>query len=582
MHPLLRLLKTLAPLGGFLAFVSRRFPLMRAVLVLTFALLVLEYVVFSLMIPLAVDEGAAPGGGGVVTRFWTAAALALGLPPTRMTWLWLFLLLLGLRTALGYAHVLLSTWVSKQVHRHFSERTFERVLAHEPMTQIYRRSIGYYLTLAGDDTFRAGTIVYTSSQTLATLTSVAAGFLLLYLFSPAIFGATLLFLVVCATGVAMAFGMLLRANARSVDMSSRARTTFVEALNGLRSIRSMDAERFVGDTYNDQIRRYVRLLFEIEVIRNGMKFLPAGLALFAGAVAVWPGTARVDGLTPGYFFAATTLLIRVFVSLGAFINSASMLLTDMRAVTDIGALVGAEAAAPAIPSAATGPADDTTIAEISLRGIHYGYRDGHDVLCGLDVTFRRGQVIAVTGPSGSGKSTLADLLLGLVEARCGTMLINAGALRPPLRRRVVLVEQQARIFSATVRENILLGSQHDDASVWEVLRLVDLDTFVHALPQGLDSHFEYQGANLSGGQRQRLGIARALVRQPQVLILDEATSALDSDTRDRLLANLRLAMHGRITIFITHDPAVEAAADVVLDLGATAARPDPVAVVPAA
>lgn len=582
MRPLFRLLTTLRPLGVFLAFVLRRFPLMRAVLALTFLLLVLEYAVFSLMIPLAVDEGSSPSASaGAVTRFWTGAAALLSLPPTRMTWLWLFLLLLGLRTSLGYLHVLLSTWVSKQVHRHLSERTFARVLALEPMTQIYRRSIGFYLTLAGDDTFRAGTIVHSTAQTVANSTSVIAGFLLLYLFSPPIFGWTLLFISAAAIAVGVAFGALLRANARSVEMSSRARTTFVEAINGLRSIRSMDAEHFVMSGYAGQILRYVRLLFKIDAIRNGMKFLPAMLALFAGAVAVWPGTTRVDGLTAGYFFAATTLLIRVFVSLGAFINSASMLLTDVRAVSDIGALV--DAPAPPTRSAAATAADSGRIEVVELRGIHYGYREGQDVLDGLDLTLRRGQVVAVTGPSGSGKSTLADLLLGLVEPRSGTLQANGGMVSlAQMRRHVVLVEQQARIFSASVRENVLLGAQHDDAEIWEALRQVELEEHVRSLPQGLDSLFDYQGANLSGGQRQRLGIARALIRQPQVLILDEATSALDTATRDRLLANLRAARHERITIFITHDHAVEAGADLVLALGAPTASQHPLDAVPAA
>jgi ATP-binding cassette subfamily B protein len=577
-----RLLSALKPLPGFLYVVARRFPLMRWAFALTLMLLVLEYAVFSLMIPLATDEGGKGGAAGVVLRFWSHIAALLSVPATRMTWLWLFLLLLGARMVLGYAQLLLSAWVSKQVHRDLSERTFRRVMALEPMTEIYRRSIGYYLRLAGDDTFKAGTIVLTASQSMATLTSVAASCLLLYLFSASVFLWTLLFLGVAALAVGLAFGGLLRANASSVQLSSRASTTYVEALNGLRSIRSMNAERFVIGDYSEQIRSYVRMLFEIEAIRNGMRFLPAMLALFAGAVAVWPGTARVDGLTAGYFFAATTLLIRLFVALGAFINSASMLMTDMRAVTDIHALVGENE--PGAQGLADGgdAGSHVPVGEIELRDIRYGYREGHDVLDGLNLTLRRGQVIAVTGPSGSGKSTLADLLLGLVEPRSGSILINGGALSiAQLRRDVVLVEQQARIFSTNVRENVLLGSRHSDDEVWEALREVELETYVRGLPHGLDSPFDYQGANLSGGQRQRLGIARALIRQPQVLILDEATSALDSATRDRLLANLRSSRQRRITIFITHDHAVEADADRVLALVATPAAQATPDVVPA-
>jgi ATP-binding cassette subfamily B protein len=555
----------LGPLGRFLAFVFRRFPMMQGVLLLTLLLLLLEYAVFSLMIPLAMEEGASDGGTAEVTRLWVHAATALGLPPVRMTWLWLFLLLLGLRTTLGYVHVLQSTWVAKQVHRHLSERTFHNVIVEEPMTQIYKRSIGYYLTLAGDDTFRAGTIVLSTSQTLANLTSVGVGFFLLYLFSPTVLGWTLAFLTLCAVAVGLAFQVLLRANEQSVQMSNRARTTFVEALNSLRSVRSMNAETFVVRGYGDQIRHYVRLLFEIEAIRAGMKFLPGAMALFAGALALWPGTTRIEGVTAGYFFAATTLLIRVFVSLGAFIHSSTMLLTDARAVKDLAALIGTDRQPPARPADRHGC--DQSVSQIDLRGIRYGYRDGVDVLRDLNFSFQKGQVVAVVGPSGSGKSTLADLMLGLVEAHSGSIVINGGALGTDrLGPNVVLVEQQARIFSASVRENVLLGSQHDDERIWAVLRLVDLEPYVTSLPKGLDSEFDYQGANLSGGQRQRLSIARALIREPQVLILDEATSALDPATRDTVIERVRDFMRDGIVILITHDETLAALSDLVLSL----------------
>ena len=564
LRPFQGLGRALRSLGLYLAFVVKRFPLVRLVLGMTLLLLVLEYAVFSLMIPLAADESSSNTGAVRLTQLWSHVSSMLNLPADRITWLWMFLVLLAVRTVLGYIHVLLSTWVAKQVHCYLSERTFGRVLIEEPMAQIYRHSIGYYLTLAGDDTFRAGTIVLTSAQTIANLASVAVGFLLLYLFSSTVLLWTIVFLMLSAVAVGIAFVALLRANKQSVLLSASARTTYVEALNGLRSIRSMGAQSFVVQTYSDQIRYYVRLLFRIEAIRAGMKFLPAALALFAGAVALWPGTTRIDGLTAGYFFAAATLLIRIFISLGSCINSTTMLLSDLRAATDIVALIGYE---PEMHPSDEDLASIDRIYRIDLRGICYGYRQDHDVLHGLDLSLSSGQVIAVIGPSGSGKSTLADLLLGLVEARSGSIVVNDGAVIPAaLFHHVILVEQQARVFSASVRENVLLGARADDHDIWEVLRLVDLETYVRNLPNGLDSLFEYQGANLSGGQRQRLSIARALVRHPQVLILDEATSALDPVTRDIVMGRVKRFMADGIVMMITHDETLALMADVVVDL----------------
>jgi ABC-type bacteriocin/lantibiotic exporter with double-glycine peptidase domain len=566
-RPFRRVLQEARPLGRFLGYVWRDFPLVRLVLLLTLVLLVLEYAVFSLMIPLAAGDGAVQrtGGSAAVVRLWEAAADALALPRSRLTWLWFFLVLLAARITLTYVHVLLSTWVSKRVHSRLSERTFRRVLIEEPMTEIYRRSIGYYITLAGDDTFRAGTIVNNTAVALGTLTSVLAGFVLLYLFSASILAWTLVFLVVCAALVGAAFSALLVANATSVRMSSQARTTFIEALNGLRSIRSMAAERFVLYTYSEQIHNYVRLLFKIEVLRNGARFLPAVLALLAGAAALWPGSASGQSLTAAYFFAATTLLVRLFISLGALVNSSSILLSDVRAATDIEAMAAGDVGPR--PRDADG-AGDIAIRSLGLNKVSYGYLPGKDVLRNLTVTLCAGETVAIVGASGCGKSTLADLLLGLVSPREGTVEVNnATALPAQLRSQMVLVEQQARVFSTNVRENLLLGSLHDDLVLWQALHEVDLERYVRELPQGLDAHFDYQGANLSGGQRQRLGIARALIRQPKVLILDEATSALDIETRETVIANLRRVMRDGILIFITHDPVVARAANRVIDLG---------------
>jgi ATP-binding cassette subfamily B protein len=373
---------------------------------------------------------------------------------------------------------------------------------------------------------------------------------------------------VSAAGVAATFRLLLRANVRSVDLSREAGTAYVEALNGVRSIRSMAAERFFLESYAEQIGRYVRTLFEVEALRSAMKSLPALLAVLAGIVVLWPGTDRASNLTATFFLAATTLLMRVFVALGQLVNAGSQLMMDLRAAKDINALIGQDDRTDPHPQ----KGQTLALSTIELKGISYGYRSDHKVLDRLDFTFCAGQLVAVVGRSGSGKSTLADLLLGLVGPDAGQIDIDGGThTLSQLRRRVVLVEQQARLFTASVRENLQLGLHCDDAALWQALRLVDLECFVRALPGGLDALLEYQGANLSGGQRQRLAIARALIREPQVLILDEATSALDQATRLLVVRNLRQSLRERVLIFITHDTSLAAEADVVLDLGSRSA-----------
>ncbi len=563
-NPLSGLSRSLKPLVPFLVFVIRRFPLVWWIIILTLILIFLEYSVLSLMIPLASDNVSTNEGMTWLSLIWDKALILFGLSANRMTWLWIFLTLLCVRTSLGYLHLLLSTWVAKQVHSYLSERNFRRVLIEEPITEIYRRSIGYYLRLAGDDTFRAGSIVLTSAQTLANLTSVIVGFAILFFFSYTVFVWTMLFLLVCGVLVGIALQIMLKSNARSVEFSARENTMFVEAINGLRSIRSLGAQTFLAGAYSKNNKLYVFEQFKIEAIRSGIRYLPGVLALFAGAVSLWPGSTHYSGVTASFFFAAITLLIRIFVSLGSFVNSATTLLNDLRAANDISEVTGYE---PPKRLSAVHPINTIQFKNIELCGIDYGYMKGHDVLSGLNLSMNRGQVIAVIGPSGSGKSTLADLLLGLVQARSGIIKANNIVISAAdLGRHVVLVEQQARIFSSSVRENILLGFTADDELIWKVLKLLNLDDYVHKLPGQLDHKFNYQGANLSGGQKQRLSIARALVRRPSVLILDEATSALDSDTRNIVINSVREFMSEGIMIMITHDTTLVLDADIVCQL----------------
>ena len=205
---------------------------------------------------------------------------------------------------------------------------------------------------------------------------------------------------------------------------------------------------------------------------------------------------------------------------------------------------------------------------MSLQNISFGYGDRARILDDINFNFCAGHTYAIVGPSGAGKSTLADLLLGLSLPDSGKIVVNMGDVAlERAHTRFMLVEQQPKIFSTSVRNNLLLGISADDDALYQALEVVNLDDVVRSLELGLNTCLNYQGENFSGGQRQRLGIARALIRQPDVLILDEATSALDPDTRVEVVAKLRSKMRDGIIIFITHDPEIAALADEVLHIG---------------
>lgn len=176
------------------------------------------------------------------------------------------------------------------------------------------------------------------------------------------------------------------------------------------------------------------------------------------------------------------------------------------------------------------------------------------VLHGLNVAIQRGECIALVGPSGVGKSTFTDLLTGLLRPVDGRITIDGVDLATidarAWRERIGLVIQEPLVLHASVAENVTMGEGPcDHLAIEQALREADAWEFVKELPQGMDTVVAAKGARLSGGQRQRLSIARALYRQPQLLILDEATSALDGEAEERVQSVIE-AMHGETTLVL--------------------------------
>ena len=522
---------------------------------------VLEYVALSVMIPLS---GVSQGASGIaikVNSIWYDAADWVGLPSESRTWLWLFLLLLGLRITVGFAQVSLNTWVSKRVLAHLSGGTFARVVMFEPISEIYRRSVGHYTSLAGDEAVRVGQVFFHLAQTVSALFAAAIGLFVLFIFSVSVFKLTMLFLLLSATGIGLAMRRVLGWSQESAILSREANTTFIEGFNGIRSIRSMAGESFVADRYRNFIERYGRVLFLLDVFSHGSRSLPGLLLIGLGLVLLFPAAGFFPDFSAFYFLSVTTMLMRVLSFLGAAVSSGGRVSIDIRAAFDLEEIIGE-------PDAAVNQGERRQISAVStihMSSLSCGYKTGHPVLTGVCAELQAGRCYVLMGKSGSGKSTLSDVLLGLLPPLSGSLQIDGLDYQEvdleSLRRKVVLVEQQTRIFSGSLRENITFGLIASDRDIDLAVDIAGLREFVKSLPRGLETRLDYQGANLSGGQKQRIGLARAVVRDPDVLILDEATSALDSHTRDQILDRLKAVFKEKILLLITHDQHVMKLAD---------------------
>lgn len=195
--------------------------------------------------------------------------------------------------------------------------------------------------------------------------------------------------------------------------------------------------------------------------------------------------------------------------------------------------------------------------ELKADDVRYAYREGHDVLHGIDLTVRPGERLAMVGPSGAGKSTLGRLLAGIHGPRTGSVAVGGVPLvelpLDDLRGHVALVTQEHHIFRGTVRDNVLIARPDaDDARVREVLEAVNAWEWVEALPEGLDTAVGSGGEAIPAAQAQQLALARLVLADPHTLVLDEATSLIDPRAARHLERSLAAVLDGRTVIAIAH------------------------------
>jgi ATP-binding cassette subfamily B multidrug efflux pump len=194
--------------------------------------------------------------------------------------------------------------------------------------------------------------------------------------------------------------------------------------------------------------------------------------------------------------------------------------------------------------------------EIEFRRLNFEY-EGKPVLRDLNLRIPAGSSMAIVGPTGAGKSTLVNLIPRIYDAAPGTVLLDGRPIREfslaSLRQSVGFVPQETFLFSDRIRENIALGvASASDEQVREAADSANIAADIEGFPEGYQTMVGERGITLSGGQKQRTAIARALIRDPRILILDDALSSVDTHTEDKILNHLREVMQGRTTIFISH------------------------------
>ncbi len=327
-----------------------------------------------------------------------------------------------------------------------------------------------------------------------------------------------------------------------------------ENLTGVRVLRAFGKQESEVQTYDEDADRLCDM--QQRVGRLSALMNPLTYVLVNGALAalLWSGALRVDGgiLTQGQVVALVNYLSQILVEL---IKLANLIVTITKAIACAGRVETIMLMQPSM----TDPQKPQAAAcgDISVRFDNVSARyakAGDESLSGISFTALRGQTIGVIGGTGSGKSTLVGLIPRFYDASAGTVEVDGVDVKAQsieaLRDKIGVVPQKAVLFKGTIRENLRWGKQNaTDEELWQALDMAQASEIVRGKRKGLDEPIEQNGRNLSGGQRQRLTIARALVKNPSILILDDSASALDYATDAALRKSLR-GLNTGATVFI--------------------------------
>lgn len=347
-----------------------------------------------------------------------------------------------------------------------------------------------------------------------------------------------------------------------------------ETLGGLRIIKGFNAEQWQAERFGHENDGYARAITRLSRRRDLASPLSEFLGIAIASVLLWYGAKQVFAghITGPTFITFLYAFYSITEPAKAFSAATYSIRKGMGALERVEAVLGAPVS---IRDSDTALAVQHFEEKIEFRNVSFHYANAErGALESINLEIKKGKIVALVGASGAGKSTMADLLPRFYDPTEGQILLDGKDIRElrlrDLRGLMGIVSQEAILFNDTVRNNIAFSTAEASAQEVEAAaKAANAHEFILQLPEGYDTNIGDRGSKLSGGQRQRLTIARALLKNPPILILDEATSALDSESEKLVQAALERLLENRTALVIAHRLSTVQHADeiIVLDAG---------------
>ncbi|HEX5751864.1 MAG TPA: ABC transporter transmembrane domain-containing protein [Archangium sp.] len=425
--------------------------------------------------------------------------------------------------------------------------------------------------LASDTTVLQNAVSVNISMGLRNAAQAVGGIALLLYTSPVLTGLMLLIVPAVAVG-AVTYGRRVRGLSKQTqDALATANEVAEEGLSGIRTVRSFAAERHEVERYRtaterayDVARRRVSQSAIFMAAASSASYLASAVVLWYGGRLVLDGKMTVGNLTSFLIYS-----MMVAFALGALTDLWADFMRATGAAERVFELIDRK---PAIP-ASGGERLPSVQGRVEFQQVRFAYPTRPDVpvLQGIDLKLDPGEVVAIVGPSGAGKSTIAGLLARMYDPQGGRLMLDGrplSALDPEwLRQQIGTVAQEPMLFASSIEDNIRYGRMDaTQAEIEAAARAANAHEFISRFPEGYRTLVGERGVQLSGGQKQRIAIARAMLKNPRLLVLDEATSALDAESEHLVQEALDRLMKGRTTLIIAHRLSTVIGADRVLVL----------------